>query len=61
MDSCSGGVLASISLEPAVKQLALTTINAPLPRRSGTHDLCFMFTAKSPDPFWAIDSVQLRK
>ena len=61
MDSCTGDRLASISLEPAVRQPALTTIRAPLPPQSGAHDLCFMFTSKSHDPLWAIDSVQLRK
>lgn len=61
LDSCTGDVLAQISLEPAVKQPALTTISAPLPPRSGAHDLCFMFTGKSHDPLWAIDNVRLRK
>ena len=60
-DSCSGELLASISLEPALTQPALTTISAPLRLQSGAHDLCFMFTGKSHDPMWAIDTVQLRK
>lgn len=60
LDSCTGELLASMSLAPAVTQPALTTLTAPLVRPSGTRDLCFMFTGKSHDPLWVIDSVALR-
>jgi hypothetical protein len=37
----------------------VTTLTANLPPRAGRHDLCLQFTARSPDPIWAIDWVQL--
>jgi hexosaminidase len=49
-----------MSLEPARGQPALTTLDAPLARLAGSHDLCLFFTGKSPDPLWVIDSVRLQ-
>ena len=59
LDSCDGELLATLSLEPAASNPELTDLSAPLPERSGTHDLCFVFTGKSPDPLWVIDSVSV--
>jgi len=60
LDSCTGDVLASMSLAPAQSSPALTTLKAPLTARTGMHDMCFFFTSKSPDPLWVIDSVRLQ-
>jgi hexosaminidase len=59
LDSCDGEVLASMSLASARDRTALSTLNAPLARHTGSHDLCLFFTGKSPDPLWVIDSVRL--
>jgi hexosaminidase len=61
LDSCDGEVLAALSLEPALSNPQLTDLSAPLPERSGTHNLCFVFTGKSPDPLWVIDSVSVHQ
>ena len=61
LDSCEGELLTTLSLEPALSNPALTDLSAPLPGRSGTHDLCFVFTGKSPDPLWVIDSISLHQ
>jgi hexosaminidase len=59
LDSCAGELLVSLSLAPAVAEPALTDLSAPFPAQAGTHDLCFVFTGKSPDPLWVIDAVSL--
>ncbi len=61
LDSCEGEVLATLSLAPALMNPALTDLSAPLPEQSGAPDLCFVFTGKSPDPLWVIDSVALHQ
>jgi hexosaminidase len=60
LDSCTGDLLASPSLAPAQSSPALTTLQATLTPRAGTHDLCLFFTGKSHDPLWVIDSVRLQ-
>ena len=59
LDSCEGELLVSLSLAPAVTEPALTDLSAALPSQAGTHDLCFVFTGKSPEPLWVIDAVSL--
>ena len=61
LDSCAGELLTTLSLEPALSKPELTDLSAPLPERSGTHDLCFTFTGKSPEPLWVIDSVSVHQ
>jgi len=60
LDSCTGDVLASMSLAPALSNPTLTTLSAPVAPRSGMHDICFFFTGKSHEPLWVIDSVRLQ-
>lgn len=59
LDSCEGELLVSLPLAPAVTEPALTDLSAPFPSQAGTHDLCMVFTGKSPDPLWVIDMVSL--
>jgi hexosaminidase len=59
LDSCEGELLATLTLEPAAAESTLTDLSAPFPAHAGTHDLCFVFTGKSPDPLWVIDAVSL--
>jgi hexosaminidase len=59
LDSCEGELLVSLPLAPAVAEPALTDLSAPFPSQAGTHDLCMVFTGKSPDPLWVIDAVSL--
>lgn len=56
---CAGERLAAIPLGDAAKNPGLSTITGHLPARSGKVDLCLSFTAKSVDPFWAIERVTL--
>jgi hexosaminidase len=56
--SCDGPVVATLPLAPAVPNPGVTRLTAPLaPMTAG--DLCFTYTARGPDPLWAIDSVEL--
>jgi hexosaminidase len=59
LDSCDGPLVASLSLSPAQHQAALSKLSATLAPRSGAHDLCLLFTSKSHDPLWAIESINL--
>ena len=58
-ENCDGAVIARLPLAPAVGNPGVTRLSAPLEPQSGTHDLCFTYTAKGPDPLWAIDRVRL--
>jgi hexosaminidase len=60
IDGCAGSLLATLPLAPARAHDALTTLAAPLPPRTGRHDLCFVFASGAADPMWVIDSVALR-
>ena len=59
LDSCEGERIAVLPLAPAVKNDAITTLQAMLTPRTGVHDVCFTFTRARPDPIWAISWVQL--
>ncbi|WP_380874369.1 hypothetical protein ACFB49_47530 [Sphingomonas sp. DBB INV C78] len=59
IDGCEGPKIATLPLAPAVANPAVTTLRAPIAPQAGTRDLCFTYTARGPDPMWAIDSVQL--
>lgn len=56
---CAGERLAALPLGDAAKNPGLSTITGRLPARAGKVDLCLSFTAKSVDPFWAIERVTL--
>ena len=56
---CEGERIAMLPLGPAAANPAVTTLRAPIAPRRGTIDLCFTYTARGPNPLWAIDAVQL--
>jgi hexosaminidase len=58
-DSCTGVVIATLPLAPAVANTGVTTLSAALPPQAGAHDLCFYFTQATVAPLWVIDWVQL--
>jgi hexosaminidase len=60
IDGCEGEKIATLPLAPAVKNYAVTQLPpAIIARRTGPHDLCFMFTQAAVDPLWVLDAVQL--
>ncbi|GAA0717491.1 family 20 glycosylhydrolase [Dokdonella soli] len=59
LDSCAGATIATLPLDPALANPAVTTLHARLPPHTGAHDLCLVFSGRGHDPLWAIDSVQL--
>ncbi|NEX94012.1 family 20 glycosylhydrolase [Caulobacter sp. 17J65-9] len=60
LDSCEGERIAVLPLKPAVASAGVTELPpAPITPRAGRHDLCITYTAKSVDPLWAIDWIQL--
>ena len=56
---CDGERIAVLPLAAAAANPAVTRLRAPIAPRSGSFDLCFTYTARGPNPLWAIDAVQL--
>jgi hexosaminidase len=56
---CDGERIAVLPLAPAAANPAVTRLRAAIAPRSGTADLCITYTARGPDPMWALDAVQL--
>ncbi len=59
LDGCKGTTLATIPLDAAARNPAITTLTASWPPLDGAHDLCFVFAYRGHDPLWAIDRVRL--
>jgi hexosaminidase len=59
LDGCTGDPIAILPLAPAAANPGVTRLRAPIPPVRGTHDLCFTYTARGPDPMWALKAVQL--
>ncbi len=59
LDTCSGSIVATLPLQPAVGHRDVTWLHAALPLLHGTHDLCLTFATSQIDPLWVIDVVQL--
>jgi len=59
IDGCKGPTLATLPLDAASANPALTTLSASWPVITGAHDLCFEFAYRGNDPLWAVDSVEL--
>jgi len=59
LDTCSGAVIATLPLEPAVGHRNVTWLHTALPPLQGTHDLCLKFATSQTDPLWVINLVQL--
>lgn len=56
---CDGERVAVLPLAPAATRPGTTRLEAALPAMTGAADLCFTYTARGPDPLWAIDRVEL--
>jgi hexosaminidase len=60
LDGCDGERIASLSLEPAIGNNAVTELpGVKIAHRDGKHDLCMKFTQRSLDPMWVLDWVEL--
>jgi hexosaminidase len=59
LDGCNGTPLATIPLDKAAANPAITTLTASWPPIAGAHDLCFVFAYRGHDPLWSIDQVRL--
>ncbi|MBB5518734.1 family 20 glycosylhydrolase [Amphiplicatus metriothermophilus] len=58
LGGCEGEPVASLPLEEAATEPAVSVLRASWPTVSGVHDVCFQFTAESVDPLWAIDEIR---
>jgi hexosaminidase len=57
---CDGERVATLPLATAAQRNDVTELpTARIPPHAGKHDLCFSFTQKSLDPFWALDKVRV--
>jgi hexosaminidase len=56
--TCNGPVVATLPLGPAATNPGVTRLTAPL-KPGTTGDLCFTYTARSVEPLWVIDKVEL--
>ena len=57
---CEGVRIAVLPLAPAAANPGITRLQAPLTgARTATADLCITYTARGPDPLWAVSAVQL--
>jgi hexosaminidase len=59
LDTCTGPLLTTLSLPPAVGDSALTALRQSIPKTSGLHDLCFIFDRAKLDPIFMLDAVTL--
>jgi hexosaminidase len=58
-NACDGPVLARVSLAPAQREVALTTLDAAFDIPAGTSELCFQFATGKHDPLWSLERVQI--
>lgn len=58
-DGCGGDRLAVVPLAAAARNSGVTTLRAPLAAGKATADLCLTFTARGPDPIWAVAAARL--
>lgn len=56
-DGCDGERLAMLPLAPAARNPGVTTLRTTL-SRAPTAALCLTFTARGPDPIWAIAAIR---
>ena len=59
-DGCDGERLAALPLATAAKNPGVTTLRTTLQPRARPVDLCLTFTARDPDPIWAVAAVRTR-
>jgi hexosaminidase len=60
LDGCAGPVLATLPLDAAAGNPAVTRLQAPLPATRGRHDLCFTFSDAGDGALWALGRVSLQ-
>jgi len=56
---CTGPAIAILPLAPAAGRPGVTRLTAPIGPRRASADLCINYTARGPDPLWAIDRIEL--
>jgi hexosaminidase len=56
---CAGERIAVLPLAAAAATPAVTRLRAPIAPRRGAADLCITYTARGPNPLWAVQAVQL--
>ena len=59
LDRCDGELLATMPLRNAADRRGIARLEARLPQRGGTHDLCFALARTAADPLWMVDTIQL--
>ena len=59
LDGCEGTKLAVLPMPKVAPDIALATVQGSLMPQTGTHDLCLIFTRASPEPYWALHTVEL--
>jgi hexosaminidase len=59
LDTCDGATVATIAMPHQPPGTGLVIARGPLAPQTGTHDLCFMFTRPTLDPYWALHTVEL--
>ncbi len=59
LDGCEGMTIAVLPMPKLAPDIALATVRGSLAPQTGVHDLCLIFTRASPDPYWALHTVQL--
>ena len=57
--SGEGERIAVLPLAPAARNPGVTRLLAPIAPWTGTADLCVTYTARGPDPLWAVAAIQL--
>lgn len=60
-DGCDGPPIAVLPLAPAMANPAVTRLTGAVRPLTGRHDLCITYTARGPDPLWAIARMTLGK
>ncbi|HWA30985.1 MAG TPA: family 20 glycosylhydrolase [Rhizomicrobium sp.] len=59
LDTCDGARIADLPMPHPGPDTALSTVQGALAPQSGVHDLCFVFTRPTLDPYWALHTVTL--
>jgi hexosaminidase len=59
LDSCTGPKIASLPMPHPDADTALSTVQGAIAPQNGLHDLCFVFTRPTLDPYWALHTVTL--
>jgi hexosaminidase len=59
LDSCTGPKIASLPMPHPGPDTALSMVQGAIAPQNGVHDLCFVFTRPTLDPYWALHTVTL--